>query len=134
MLHDRSEFEHILGEPAYAFFVAYQAGEPVAYIEIGPASQDACTVIRDEKTCSITGAYTRPGARNSGVAAALLNRCLSWAQSQGYQRCAVDFEPMNFLARRFWLKYFQPVSYTLIRQVDERIRFAIPPSPLQKNL
>ena len=39
---------------------------------------------------------------------------------QGYVRCAVDFEPENVLGARFWLRAFQPVCYSLFRQVDER--------------
>jgi hypothetical protein len=33
----------------------------------------------------------------------------------------VDFEPQNIPAAHFWLKHFQPVCYSLIRHVDERI-------------
>jgi hypothetical protein len=51
----------------------------------------------------------------------LLNGSLEWARAEGYERCAVDFEPMNSLAARFWPKYFQPVCYSLMRKVDERI-------------
>jgi hypothetical protein len=53
-----------------------------------------------------------------------LNRSLEWARSEGYERCAVDFEPMNVLAARFWLRYFSPVCYSLVRHVDERIAWA----------
>lgn len=28
---------------------------------------------------------------------------------------------MNYLAARFWMRHFQPVSYALVRQIDERI-------------
>ena len=85
----------------------------------GPANVDACTIIHDEKTTSIVGAFTTESVRGGGIATALLNRSLEWARSDGYERCAVDFEPMNPLATRFWLRHFQPVCYTLIRHVDE---------------
>jgi hypothetical protein len=58
---------------------------------------------------------------------ALLNQVLSWAHGEGYERCAVDWEPMNVLATRFWTRHFQPVSYALVRHIDER--FALPPDP-----
>jgi hypothetical protein len=54
----------------------------------------------------------------------VLNHGLDWAQSTGYERCAVDFEPQNLAGARFWLKHFQPVCYSLIRHVDERIAWA----------
>ncbi len=77
-------------------------------------------LIYDEKTTSISGAFTREKARGGGIATALLNRSLEWAHAAGYERCAVDFEPMNPLATRFWLRHFEPVCYTLIRHVDKR--------------
>jgi len=118
---DRSYYEEILADPDKAILLAERGAEPLAYLELGPASEDACTIIYDEKTTSIIGAFTEEQVRNTGVTTALLNRALIWARAQGYEHCAVDFEPMNYLARRFWLRYFQPVSYTLIRQVDERV-------------
>jgi hypothetical protein len=36
----------------------------------------------------------------------------------------VDFEPMNVVAARFWLRHFQPVSCAVMRHVDERIAWA----------
>lgn len=117
---DRSYYEEWLQNPEKALWLAYHGTEAVAYIGLGPASDDASTIIYDEKTASIDGVFTREKVRGSGIATALLNRALEWARAAGYERCAVDFEPMNPLATRFWLRHFQPVCYTLIRHVDER--------------
>lgn len=119
-MHDEDYFEEWLRNPANALWLAFQNGEPVAFLAAGPASTEACTIIRDEKTMSITAAYTAEPLRGRGIATALLNRALSWGRSGGYERCAVDFEPMNPLATRFWLEHFQPVSYTLARKIDVR--------------
>ena len=48
----------------------------------------------------------------------MLSHSIQWAAAQGYVRCAVDFEPQNLTAMRFWLKYFDPVCYTLVRHVQ----------------
>jgi GNAT superfamily N-acetyltransferase len=109
-----------LEDPSNAIFLATREGNVIAYLLIGPASDDAATIIYDEGTASITGAFTVPSARGAGVATALLNRGLAWAREQGYVRCAVDFETMNPEARRFWLRYFSPVSFGLEREVDAR--------------
>jgi GNAT superfamily N-acetyltransferase len=58
------------------------------------------------------------------VATALLDRALTWAREAGYVRCAVDFEAMNVVAARFWLRHFRPVCHTLARHLDERITWA----------
>jgi len=115
-----SSYASWLADPAHALWLAYQDGEAMAYLRIEPANEDACTLIQDPGTASITGAYTMPHARGGDVGSALLDRALAWARTEGYVRCAVDFEPMNVLAARFWLRHFQPVCYALTRQIDER--------------
>lgn len=117
---EREEITAWLQDPDRAMWVACRGAEAVAYMRIGPASRNASTIIYDPGTASITGAFTREEVRGEGVGTALLNRVLAWARDAGYARCAVDFEPMNVLAARFWMRYFDPVSYALVRHVDER--------------
>jgi GNAT superfamily N-acetyltransferase len=113
----RDECVDVLSDPDYALWLARRAGKAAGYLLSGPASDDASTIIRDAGTMSITGAYTYPEARGTGIATALLAHALAWAREAGYTRCAVDFEPMNPTARRFWLRYFKPVTYALSRYV-----------------
>ena len=122
--HSREFHEEWLGNPANALWLAYHGPEAVACMGLGPANPDACTIIHDEKTTSIVRAFTKESLRAKGIATALLNRSLDWARSEGYERCAVDFEPMNILAARFWMRHFQPVCYALVRHVDERVAWA----------
>ena len=110
----------LLSDAGYAVWLAFQNGEAIAYLLQGPASSNACTIIREAGTSSITGAYTDPAARGTGVATVLLNRALAWARGQGYARCAVDFETMNPQARRFWLRHFTPITFALERHIDAR--------------
>jgi GNAT superfamily N-acetyltransferase len=118
---DADEFETWLGDSANALWLACREGRTVASLGIGPASQNACTVIRDEGTASIISAFTIPEARGGGAATALLARALDWAHSEGFARCAVDFETANLLAMRFWPRFFKPVCHSLGRHVNERI-------------
>jgi len=111
----REAHEAWLADPARALWLAEDASGVLGFMKQGPASTDACMVIRDDGTSSIVGAYTRQDVRGQGVGAALLNCVLQWAREQGYVRCAVDFEPMNVLAARFWMRHFRPVSYALVR-------------------
>lgn len=113
----RDFFINRLQDPKYAYLLADQGAEPVAFMGFGPASNDACTIIVDEGTSSIPGAFTLAAARGTGVATSLLNHGLDWARQQGYLRSAVDFEPTNPLAARFWRRYYQLVCVTMMRQV-----------------
>jgi GNAT superfamily N-acetyltransferase len=113
--------EQWLANSANVLWLAYRRGEAVACMGLEPSNPTACYIIRDEKTTSITSAFTRESERNKGIATALLNHSLNWARSVGYDRCAVDFESQNIPAVRFWLRHFEPVCYSLIRHVDERV-------------
>ena len=119
--HGSEFYAQWLADSGNALWLAYRGGQAVACMGLEPASPEACYIIRDEKTISITSAFTRESERNKGLGAALLNHSLAWARSVGYERCAVDFEPQNIPAARFWLRRFQPVCYSLIRHVDERV-------------
>jgi GNAT superfamily N-acetyltransferase len=122
--HGSEFYEQWLVKSANALWLAYRGGEVVACMGLEPSNPKACYIIRDEKTISITSAFTRESERNQGVATALLNHSLDWARSVGYQRCAVDFEPQNLSAACLWLRHFQPICYSLIRHVDERVAWA----------
>jgi GNAT superfamily N-acetyltransferase len=115
------EDEKWLADPSHAVWLAYEGVEAVACMVQGPANQRACEIIKDRGTTSIVAAYTREAARGAGIACALLNQVLAWGRAEGYERCAVDWEPMNVLATRFWTRHFQPVSYALVRHVDARL-------------
>jgi GNAT superfamily N-acetyltransferase len=121
-LHDgdgEEAFRRWLGNPEKAEWLAYQDDQIVASMKIGPANENACYVIRGGGTASIVGAYTEEAARGHGIGSELLNRSLEWASREGYVRCAVDFEPHNIQAARFWPRYFEPVCYSLVRRVGE---------------
>jgi GNAT superfamily N-acetyltransferase len=107
-----------LTDPDRVIWLACRDAERLAFLRIGPSSEGACALIQDKDTTSITGAFTVEHARGSGIATALLDRALGWARDNGYARCAVDFEPMNTLAARFWLRHFAPVSFALTRHID----------------
>jgi len=123
-MHEPQDYEEWLREPANTLWLAYEGEEAVGCMGLGPGNPEACAIIQDEKTTSIVSAFTKERARGKGIGTLLLNRSLEWAQEEGYERCAVDFEPMNSLAARFWLRYFEPVCYSLMRCIDERIERA----------
>ncbi len=120
----RGFHEQWLANSANVLWLAYRRGEPVACMGLGPSNPTAAYIIHDEKTTSIVRAFAKEGVRNKGIGTALLNHSLDWARSVGYERCAVDFDPQNISGARLWLRHFQPVCYSLIRHVDERVAWA----------
>jgi GNAT superfamily N-acetyltransferase len=116
---DQSYYEEWLQNPDKVVWLAYRNDEPAAFIRLGPADDDVCTIIYDEKTTSIYAAFTKEGARAEGIATAVLDHAMRSARLAGYERCAVSFEPMNLLGTRFWLKYFKPVCFSVLRYIDD---------------
>ena len=125
-IHDLEEPEEWLGKPGHALWLAYEGGEPVGCMALEPGHVGGCEVVQDEETISIESAFIKEEARGRGAATALLNQCLAWARAEGYARCAVDFEAVNVLAVRFWTRWFEPVCYSLLRWIDERVAPASP--------
>lgn len=119
--YGREYYEEWLQNPEKVIWLACSQEEAPAFIRMGPAAEDICTIIVDEGTTSIYGAFTREEARHAGIGTALLAHALEDAKAGGYQRCAVPFEPMNQLGSRFWLRYFQPVCYSFLRILDDRL-------------
>jgi GNAT superfamily N-acetyltransferase len=118
---ERSYYEESIKESEKSIWLAYYNDEPMAFMNLGPANDDVCTIIVDQKTTSIYGAFTKENGRGKGIATALLNHALEFARAAGYQRCAVDFESMNLAGTRFWLKHFRPVCFSLFRPIDDRL-------------
>jgi ribosomal protein S18 acetylase RimI-like enzyme len=118
---ERSHYEEWLQNPEKVIWLAYWDGEPVSFMQLGPADDDVCTIIYDEKTTSIYSAFTKETVRGKGIATALLDHALKSAQASGYERCAVSFEPMNLIGTRFWLKHFGPVCFSVVRHIDDRM-------------
>ena len=111
-----------LSKPSHSLWFASYKGKVVSYMKICPLDEDY--VITGEKTIWIQGAYTKEHMRGKGIGTALLKQALQWAQLHGYKRCAVDFETENVLASAFWLRYFEPICFSLVRQIDKRIAWA----------
>jgi len=104
-------------------WIAYDDGKPVSYLLIGKSS-DGAYVIHDDESININGAYTKEDYREKGVGTKLLSKAVDWAGENGYKRITTDFEPENILGRKFWLKNFEPVFYSMVRNVDEIIAWA----------
>ena len=119
---ERDYHKKWLSEPLHKVWLASINEQVVAYMKICPLNEDY--MITDKKTAWIQGAFTHEPLRDKGIGTALLKQALKWAQSEGFARCAVDFESENVLASRFWLRYFTPVCYSLARHIDKRIAWA----------
>jgi ribosomal protein S18 acetylase RimI-like enzyme len=112
---DAGAFGRFLAAPKNSAWVACQGGEIQGYIRFEGSSFGAADIVNGEGTVAITGAYVRPQLRGRGVMVALMDAALEDYAGRGLERCAVDFESFNPEAATFWMKYFTPVCYSLMR-------------------
>jgi GNAT superfamily N-acetyltransferase len=119
--HDPEDYAAWLRQADHVAWLAYEQGEAVGCLGLELGTAGGCQIVRDGSTAGITLAYTRQEARRSGILTALLNEAFAWAAASGYARCAADWEAMNPPANRFWTSRFQPVCYSLLRCIDERL-------------
>lgn len=104
----------------HAIWIAEMHEETVGLLEAAGSVSGASHIVSGDRGIGIKCAHVLPKWRGQGIATALLNTAFTWARAQGIERCSVDFESFNPTARRFWLRYFTPVCFSLVRRFDER--------------
>jgi GNAT superfamily N-acetyltransferase len=119
----RRSLEEWLADESHALWLAFRAGEAVAYLRFEP-SEGLVLPTASETTVAITGAFTREDVRDTGLGTALLRHGFEWARAAGYQHCSVDFESANLPGSRFWLRHFEPVCHSLMRRVNPCLAWA----------
>jgi GNAT superfamily N-acetyltransferase len=114
-----AEFAELLQSPGGSAWLAYIDNQPVGYLRLEASGSGASEIVAAMTTISITGAYVLPSLRGRKIAPALLDAALRSYAAQGYTACSVDFESFNPEAAVFWMRYFEPVCYSVLR-IPER--------------
>ena len=98
-------------------WVAYRNDVPIGCIKIQPMAE---TFVSDHPSVmNIKWMYVVEGERRTGAGTLLLNTLQEWLLQHKYPLCGVDYESINPLGSRFWMKYFTPYTYSLVRKIDE---------------
>lgn len=101
------------------FFVVRDKSEIIGYMEIMKTGE---TFITEEPDyLHICGAYLKENYRGNNILQSLLAFVLETLKNDGIKRLGVDCETINPTALRFWGKYFDNYTYSLVRRIDERI-------------
>lgn len=113
------EFETDFRKDDVRYFAARKNGKLCAHLKISSTGETSAAAGNTYR--HITGAYCLPEHRGIGVYQNLLNFVISTLKREGYSRLGVDFESINPVGSRFWLKYFSPYTSGVVRRIDERI-------------
>ncbi len=107
-------------EKHHAWIAEDGKGIPVSYLQLEMKTDGTSMLVDNPRNMAVTGAFTIPEARGSGLATLLLDAALSRAVSFGMTSVSVDFESRNWPAERFWTRHFTPFTFSVLRQVDAR--------------
>lgn len=119
----RAAEERLLAESGTAFWLAYRQGRAVGMQAFHAETHAQLARARD--AIYLHEGVTDPTARGSGIGAALLARSMAWARAAGYAHCSLHYLTANLPGARFWTRHgFAPLTYRMMRQVDERILWA----------
>lgn len=104
-----------LSRPKNSLWIAQDRKEIIGFLRYEGYDFDSVAIVESEDGVTITGAYVRPAYRGRKVAVALLDTALQDYQVRGVKYCAVNFESFNPEASSFWVKYFEPVCFSVLR-------------------
>ncbi len=114
-----------LADEKQAIFLGMVNRRPAGILRLEPPKGSPLFIPDD--ACYIGDTAVLPGARGSGLGAALLDAALAWARAEGYRAATLHYLTANPLSSTFWTSHgFQPVMYHLRRRLDERIAWAQP--------
>lgn len=120
-----------LENPNNTLWLGIKSGNIIAMMEVSYKKSNDAQILSDKDTVSIGITYTKDNFRGQGLTKALLQNVMKEASLMGYKRCAVVFESQNSSGRNFWLKYFKPVCFSMVRKVDDRITWTNPGGKMQ---
>jgi GNAT superfamily N-acetyltransferase len=112
---DAAEQIAFLSRPKNRIWLAEDGDSPVGFIRYEGYDFDGVAIVESEDAVTITGAYIRPAYRGRRAAVAMLDAALCDYQARGFKFCAVNFESFNPEAASFWMKYFEPVCFSVLR-------------------
>ncbi len=113
----REELYQRAGEDVRYFGVKYQ-GSYIAYLKVSDSGENFIT--EHPLMMNICGAFCKPDYRGTNIIHNLLRMLIITLRNEGYLYLGVDCESFNPNARGFWMKYFNPYTYSLVRRIDEK--------------
>lgn len=104
------------------FFVYYENNQLLGCFIVGNSEGDSeGFLLRNTNTAQIKSAYVCPSMRDRGLGKCILNRSISWAKENGFERLFVEHETANYYGGKFWEKQFNPYLYISMRYIDNGI-------------
>ena len=108
-----------INNPATRVFVIYKNGKIIGVIDVSNDSN--CFINEDKYTVNVGDLFIEKEYRGKNLAQELLQYVSNKLIKEGYKRIWVEHGTTNPNALRFWDRYFSRFTFTLTRQIDERV-------------
>ena len=101
--HSEASYAKVLGDPAYALWLAEREGEAIGYAQAGPCGLPHADVRPGDG--ELKRLYLRRDAQGGGVGARLFEEALRWLERDGPRTLWISVWSENFGAQRFYARY-----------------------------
>ena len=91
--------------------------EVVGFMKLSRGTSGGCDLASNETTLGIETTQIDKNHQHKGYGEALLDYAHRVAVKENYDTLAVDYEPFNYGAHRFWSKHFDVTIRSLIRSI-----------------
>ncbi len=108
-------FAEYIAKPQARLFAMLQGGKLVGMMDAMP---EAPFFMCDDGVANVGDLYVIPALRGKGLAQGLLDFACRRLRADGYVRLWVCHGTANPTALRFWDRYFENVTCTLLRRID----------------
>ena len=96
--HGRNYFTRVLNDSECCILIAEEDNKPIGYISATPK----VITYRKSKYVEIDNMGIVPGYRSKGIGSMLIEKCLKWAKTKGYQKMFVNSYFQNTKAITFY--------------------------------
>ncbi len=97
-------------------FVAKKGDVIAAYLDVAEEGENFVT--DHDKMLNLQGAYCLPEFRGQKITDDLLNHVMTVLKEEGFEYLGVDHESYNPTANRFWCKYFDEYTNSVVRKIE----------------
>lgn len=115
---DESFMAYILTEES-RFYVARANGEIIGMLD---ASKNEDPIFSEVMLYDVGDIYVKPEFRNLGVAQRLLHFAEADSMEAGVEWLHVEHGTANINARLFWDKHFEPILFSMIREIEPIVK------------
>lgn len=118
---NRKGLEEIYGSEKEILWKAMSGRDTLGIMKTVDGGGEGSLTVKDENNLGIGSTHVKEKFQNMGVGKFMIKNIFDYAKENNYKKLSVDFESFNVQARKFWLKYFEPVCFSMMRRIDDRV-------------